>query len=131
MSETIEKAAQGLIQLCEEVNNFALASADANFKSVSAATRCLDESSQSAGHLLQENISRMISAGKHVAEAKSINDVVAMQQDFMKDCLDLWMSGATKMSEISARMAKDVVEPVAQHANDTMSRLMQKARQAA
>lgn len=72
----------------------------------------------------------MMNVGKTVAEAKSVRDVVAMQQDFMKDCVDLWMASATKLSEISARTAKDVVEPVAQHANDAMTRIMQKARAA-
>jgi hypothetical protein len=128
MTEQMEKATQSLMQLCEEMNNFARASIDANLRSVTAAAKGWDESSRSASHMLQENISRMLSAGKTIAEAKSVRDVVTMQQDFMKDCMDLWMASTTRMSEISARTAKDVVEPVAQHANDSITRVMQKAR---
>lgn len=39
MSEQIEKAAQSLMDMCEEMNAFARASVDANLKSVNAAAR--------------------------------------------------------------------------------------------
>lgn len=130
MTEQMEKATQSLIQICEDVNAFARATVDANLRSVTAAAKGWDESSKSAGHLVQENLSRMLSVGKTVAEAKSLRDIVTMQQDFMKDCVDLWMANANKLSEISARTAKDVVEPVTQNANDAISRIMQKARAA-
>lgn len=131
MTEQMEKATQNMMQMYEEVNAFARAAVDANLKSVSAAAKGWDESSQSAGQMIQENLSRLLSVGKTVAEAKSVRDVVTLQQDFMKDCLDFWMAGASKLSEIGARTAKDVVEPVAQHTNDAISRIMQKARTAA
>jgi phasin family protein len=131
MTEQMEKATQSLIQMCDEVNAFARASIDANLKSVTAAAKGWDEGSRSASNLLQENISRLFNAGKTVAEAKSVQDFVALQQELMKDCVDLWMASATRLSEISARTAKDVVEPVAQHVNDAFSRIMQKARAAA
>lgn len=131
MTDQMEKAAQSLVQIYEEVNAITRAAVDANLKSVSAAAKGWDESSKSAGYLLQENISRALSAGKTIAEAKSVRDVMTMQQDFMKDCVDLWMASASKLSEITARTAKDVVEPVAQTANDTFSRMLQKVRVAA
>ena len=131
MTESMEKVTQNFVQMVEEMNHLARAAVEANVRSVSAAAKGLDESSKSVGHLVQENLSRMISAGKTVSEAKSPRDVMTMHQDFMKDCLDLWMAGASKLSEISARTAKDVVEPVAQHTNDTINRIMQKTRAAA
>lgn len=131
MTEQMEKATQNLFQVYEEINAFARATVDANLKSVTAATKGWDESSKSAAHMIQENLSRLMNVGKTVAEAKSMRDVVTMQQDFLKDCVDLWMAGASKLSEISARTAKDVVEPVAQHANEAIGRIMQKARTAA
>lgn len=131
MTEHMENATKNMMQMYEEVNAMARAAVDANLKSVSAAAKGWDESSKSAGQMMQENLARMMNMGKTVAEAKSMRDVMTMQQDFMKDCLDLWMAGASKISEISARTAKDVVEPVAQHANDAISRIMQKARTAA
>jgi hypothetical protein len=126
MSEHMEQAAQGMMKMYEEINAFARASVDANVKSMEAATKGWDESARSANHMMQENIARMMSIGKTVAEAKSMREIVDMQQEFVKDCLDLWMAGAGKISEISARTAKDVIEPVAQHANNAISRMMQK-----
>jgi phasin family protein len=131
MTEHMEKATQKLMHMCDEVNAFARASVDANLKSVTAAAKGWDESSRHAGQLVQEHMSRIMNAGKSVSEIKSLRDFATMQQEFAKDCLDLWMASATRFSEISARTAKDVVEPVAQHANDSISRMMQKARAAA
>lgn len=130
MSEQIEKATQGLLKICDEINSFARASVDANLQSVTAAAKGWNESSQSAGYLLQENISRLINAGKTVVEAKSVRDVVALQQGFVKDSVDHWVSSATKLSEISVKTVKDVVEPVAHHASEAISRIISKSRAA-
>jgi len=100
------------------------------WKLVKDAAKGWDETSRSAGHMIQENVARMMSCGKTVSEAKSMTDMMSMQQDFLKDCVDLWMAGASKLSEISARTAKDVVEPVAQCANSAISSMMSKARAA-
>ena len=130
MNEQMEKATQGMMQMYEEINAFAKAAVDANLKSVTAAAKGWEESSKSASQMMQENMSRLMNMGKTVTEVKSMRDVVTMQQDLMKDCMDLWMAGASKLSEIGARTAKEVVEPVAQHANDAIGRMMQKARAA-
>jgi hypothetical protein len=130
MSEHMEQATQGMMKMYEEINAFARASVDANVKSMEAATKGWDESARSANHMMQENIARMMSISKTVAEAKSMREIVDMHQEFVKDCLDLWMAGAGKISEISARTAKDVIEPVAQHANNAISRIMQKTHAA-
>lgn len=131
MSESMDDAAQKLMHLCKEVSEFARSSVDANVKSVAAAAKGWEEGSQSVGHLFHENIERLMNVGKNASSAKSVEDVVAMQRDFMKDCLELWMAGATKLSEISSRTAKDVVGPVAQNANEAISRIMQKTGNAA
>lgn len=131
MTEQFEKATQTMMQMCDDMNAFARASIDANLKSITAAAKGWDESSQSTTSMLRENMARLMNAGKNIGEVRSPRDFVTMQQEFMKDCMDLWMAGATKLSEISARTAKDVVEPVAQHTNDAISRIMQKTRMAA
>ncbi len=131
MTEHMEKATQSLLHIVKEVNDFACASVDASLKSVAAAAKGCDETMRSTSHMVQENMSRMMSVGKSASELKNPRDLVSAQQEFMKDCMDFWMASATKLSEISARTAKDVVEPVAQHANDTFGRIMQKARTAA
>ena len=131
MSEHMEKASQSLMQICEEINAFTRASIDANLKAINAAAKGWNEGSKNANALLQENLSRLLSAGKTVADAKSVHDVVSLQQEFLKECVDMWVSGASRLSELSARTAKDVVEPVAQHANDAFSRIVQKTRSAA
>lgn len=130
MSEHMENATNKLMTMCEDVNEFARASVDANLKSVSAAAKGWDETSRSASHLMQENLSCLMNMGKTFGDIKSIRDIVTIQQEFLKDCMDLWMASATRLSEISARTTKNVVEPIAQHANDAISRVMQKTRAA-
>ncbi len=130
MTEQMEKTTQNLVKMCEDVAAFARASVDANLKSVSAAAKGWDESSRNCGHLFQENISRLMNCGKNVTEAKSLQDIVSLHQEMMKECVDMWMSSAARISEIYVRTAKQAIEPVAQHANDAFGRVMSKARAA-
>ena len=131
MTEHMEKATQNLMQICEELHTLSRAAVDANLRSITAAAKGWDESSKNATSIVQENLSRALNAGKIMAEAKSVQDVFTMHQDFFKDCMNVWMAGANRMQDISTRTAKDVVEPVAQHTNDAISRIMQKSRMAA
>ena len=104
MSEHIEKATQSLLQFVDQIHNFARESAQANLRSVTAATKGWEESTQNACQLMRENVARLMGVGKTASEAKSVREVVDAQQAFMKDCVDLWMSGAGKISEINTQV---------------------------
>jgi hypothetical protein len=127
-TEQMQKGAQGMMQMCEEMSNYARESMEAAMRSMAAMTKGCDETMRSTGGLMQESMERVLSAGKTIMDAKSMQEMMNMHNELMKDCFDCWMIGAGRISEISARAAKEAMEPVAQQANNAMSKMMQKSR---
>jgi len=128
--EHMEKTTQGMMQAYEEMNAMAKAFGEATMQSAAAMTKGWEEISRSASGILQESMARTMSAGKTMMAAKNPKEIMDMQAEFMKDCFDYWMAGTGKISEISARITQEVMDPVAQQTNAAMSKMMVKARAA-
>jgi phasin family protein len=126
----IEKVTQGLMKACEDINAVCCESVSAVAQSNAAFTKGCEELSRNFGSLMQEQIARTMSASKTFLGAKSLKEYTDLQSEFVKDCFEQWMSGTGKMSEISARAAKETIEPVAKHATLTMSKVAQQVQQA-
>ena len=129
--EQMEKATQGMMKACQDMGGLARDQLDATMKSASAMTKGFDEIARNAGTLIQESLNRTVTAGKTIMGAKSVQEVMNTQNEFIKDCFDCWVAGTGKISEISARMTQDVVGPMAEHTNNAMNKIAQKTRAAA
>lgn len=129
--ESVEKATQNLMQACEEINGMARAFGEATMQSATAMTKGWEEISRSANGILQESMARTMTASKSMMGMRDMRQVMQMQQDMMKDCMDCWMAGTGKMTEISARVSKEVVEPVAQQVSGSLTKIMSKVKAAA
>lgn len=127
----VEKATHGVIQTYEELNNVARALSEATMQSASAMTKGWDEITRSAGGMMQESVERTMSASKTMMSCKSMREAMEMQNEFIKTCFDSWMAGTGKLTEISARISKEVMEPVTQQVSSTMNKIMVKTRLAA
>ncbi|MER2519967.1 MAG: phasin family protein [Bdellovibrionales bacterium] len=130
-NEQVEKVAQNLAQLCEEMNCLARESVDVAMKSATAVTRGLDESSRSAGSLMQDSVNRVMNVSKTLSSVKNPRELVDIQTEFMKDLFECWMVGTGKISEISARMTKEAMDPVAQYTNTAITKIVQKSSKVA
>ena len=127
-SEQMQKTTQGIMQACELMNGLAHESMGAAMKSLSAITKGVDETSRSTSGMLQQSFARAMTAGKSMLGAKDVNEIMNTHSEFMKDCFDTWMAGTGKITEISARVTKEAIDPVATHANSAMEKMMQTAR---
>jgi hypothetical protein len=134
MNETmnqIEKATQGVMHACEEMNVLARDHMDATMRSATACLQGCAEINQNVNGLVQESMARAANAGKTILGAKSMKEMVDLQSEFIKDFFDCWMAGTGKISEISARTTRATVDPLAEHANKTMGKIAQRTKQAA
>ncbi len=127
----VEKATQGVMQAYEEINDVARAFGEATMQSASALSKGFEEISRSAGGIMQESMERTMSASKTIMSCKSVKEAMELQNEFVKNCFDSWMAGTGKITEISARISKEVLEPVTQQVNTTMSKAMVKGRMVA
>jgi phasin family protein len=127
-TDPMHKTTQGIMQACELMNGLAHEAMDVAMKSMSTVTKGMDETVRSSGGLLQESFARAITAGKSMMSAKDMNEIMNMHNEFMKDCFDCWIAGTGKITEISARVTKEAIEPMAKHANDAMEKMMRTAK---
>jgi hypothetical protein len=128
--EHIEKATQGIMNAWEEFNHVAREHMDATLKAATAMTKGMEDIMRNTNGLFQESMMRTVNAGKTLMGAKNVQEVASLHTEFMKDFFDCWATGTGKISEISARMTQDTMTPMAEHANNTMSKIAQKAKAA-
>jgi phasin family protein len=129
VEQQMEKVTQGLMKACEDINAACCDSMSAMMESNAALTKGCEEIGRNFGSFMQDQIARTMSGAKTVMAAKSLKEFADLQSEFMKDCFEQWMAGTGKLSEISARVTKDAIEPVAKHATVSMSKAIQQAQQ--
>src|ERR1700733_7324799 len=119
-SEQMEKVTQGIIQACDEVNVGCCKSVDAMIEATAAMSKGCEEFSRKLGSLMQESVSRTMNAGKTMMAARSIKEISDLHAEFTKGLFDQWLAGTGRLTEISARVTQEALEPVTRHANDAM-----------
>ena len=128
VAENFTKTTQ---QAAENFNVIARESVDVVLKSASAASKGWDEATRSASELAQENLNRAVTAGKTILSAKSPREAMDLQTEFLRESLEHFVANTSILSEISARIARDAIEPVTQHTSNVLSRVLQRGNRAA
>ncbi len=129
--QQMEKVTQSLMHVCEEMGSIARNQMDAGVRSATACMQGATEISQNVNGLVQESMSRAVNAGRTMMTAKSLREMMDLQNEFMKEAFESWVTSSGKISEISARVTKDTIDPLAEHATTAMNKLAERAKQAA
>jgi hypothetical protein len=59
-------------------------------------------------------------AGASMVDAKSVDDVVALQYEFTKGCIERFIVGGARLSELGLKAASEVYEPLGVRAEKAM-----------
>ena len=129
-NQQFEKATEQLNKSVSDMNSFFRESMEIAAKSAAAMTKGWDETIRSATALTQEHFTRLLTASKTIMSAKSPREALELQAEHLKGSFESIVANTGKLSEISSRVFKETVEPVSQHANNTISRLMDKSKAA-
>lgn len=97
-------------------------------KSSAALWQGIEEITRNVSGVSQENFARVVSAYTTLASAKTPQEAISTHSDFVKDSFDSAVSNSSKVSEISARVAKEAISPLAEHANETISSAINKVK---
>jgi hypothetical protein len=62
-------------------------------------------------------------AGAGMVDAKSVDDVVALQYEFTKGCIERFIVGGARLSELGLKAASEVYEPLGVRAEKAMKAL--------
>jgi phasin family protein len=127
----VEKVAQNVMQACEEAQATAREHVDAAMRSASVALEGCGEINKKLTGLIQESVARAVNAGKTLATAKSLQEAADIHADYVRESFDSWIAGTGRISEISARVTKEALDPLAEQTNSTITKIAQRTKAAA
>src|SRR5581483_8595965 len=111
-SEQVEKVTQGFMEACDQMNANCCKSVDVLVEATSVASKGCEEFSKKLGSLVQDSVARTVDTSKTMLTAKNLQQVAEIQAELMKGLFDSWMDGASRLSQISARVTQEALEPV-------------------
>jgi|GEM_PF-1637400 phasin family protein len=97
-------------------------------KSSAALWQGIEEITRNVGGLSQESFARAVSAYTSLASAKTPQEALTAQTDFVKESFDKAVANSSAVSELSVRVAKDAISPLTQNANEAISAVMNKVK---
>ncbi|NTU76353.1 MAG: phasin family protein [Alphaproteobacteria bacterium] len=124
-TEFMDKMTNGLIQANMETNAMMRETAAAALESVTALTNGYGEVCDSFSVLMQKTLEHNVKICRAMMSAKNVNDLMDTQSGLIKTGFDSVMTEMGKISQISARIAQQAAEPVANHMNATMTKISQ------
>ncbi|MDD3288587.1 MAG: phasin family protein [Alphaproteobacteria bacterium] len=129
-TEQMENATANMMKAYQDMSQIASDSVNAAMQSASVVTKGYEELLSSIGSLAKNNFETTMSASKAIFSSKSIQEAMSAQASALKANSDSMLSGVNKLSEISARIAQDALNPVAENMNTAISRVAKTARAA-
>ncbi|MFQ5622682.1 MAG: phasin family protein [Paracoccaceae bacterium] len=108
VSEQIEKLTKGF----EEVSEFGQKNVDALVKSSEIAAKAVEGINSEVTAYSKKTFDESIAAAKDMASAKNISEFIEKQSAYAKSVFEGFVSETSKLNEIYAAAAKDIVEPV-------------------
>jgi phasin family protein len=109
-----------------EVNTYSTKNLEAVVASVTAATKGAETLGAHAVAFSKKSLETNVAAGKTLASAKSVQEVVELQTTFAKTAFETYMAEMNKMTEIVAACMKDSMAPI----NERVSALVEKVQTA-
>lgn len=110
--EQVEKASAQLLKGYEEYTAFNKATVDALVKSSTIAVKGAEDINKELVAFAQASFDKSVAAGRAFLSAKSINEVVELQNSYAKQSFDSLVAEATKIQELSVKVANEAFAPL-------------------
>lgn len=121
--QNVEKASQTVFKGYDQFNTLAQGNYDAVSKSFGVVTKGLEDVSKAWMAFTQGTVDSTVDFGKQMLAAKSLNEVVDMQNTFTKSTFDAFVAEGTKISEMSVKTASQAIEPLKARVDQTVETL--------
>lgn len=122
----MSKTATKLDQMIKDSTKFTSQYSDACTKSTTILMKGIEDIVETAMSLMQSSTEKQANFVKQAMSSKNINDFAEVQNKIAQENFDDFVAGATKISEISAKILTDSAEPV----NAELNKVIQKATNA-
>jgi phasin family protein len=110
--EHVEKANQAMIKSAEEMQKLSKENLEACIQASTIMAKGMQELGREWTAYLQESMDRSAAAAKALMAARTMQEVVSLQSDWVKASLDKLLAEATKLSEQTVKVTNEAMEPI-------------------
>ncbi|MDF1791522.1 MAG: phasin family protein [Thalassobaculaceae bacterium] len=118
--ENMEKASAAAFKSYDEFASYSQANYDAFYKSFGIVTKGFEDVTKAWFVFSQTSVDAGVDFSKKVMGAKTVNEVVDLQNDFAKSSFDSFVAESTKLSELSVKTANEAIEPIKTRVDETV-----------
>ncbi|MCA1998119.1 MAG: phasin family protein, partial [Armatimonadetes bacterium] len=110
--EQVEKASEQMMKGYDELAAIAKGNVDALVQSGTVVFKGAEDMSREVAAYARSSFDKSVAAGKAMLSAKSIQEVVELQNSFAKTSFDAFVNEATKLQEMSVKVANEAFAPI-------------------
>ena len=126
--EHVEKANQAMIKTAEEMQKLSKENLEACLQASQIVAKGLQELSREWTAYVQESLERSAAATKALMAARSFQEVISLQSDWVKASLDKLIAETTKLSEQTVKVTNEAMEPISARLTVTADKLNERWR---
>ncbi|MGQ9369760.1 phasin family protein [Azospirillum sp. ST 5-10] len=120
--EQVEKASAQLLKGYEDMTAFGKENVDAMIQSGTAVAKGAEELSKEMAAFAQASFDKQVATGKAFLAARSIREVVDLQNAFVKASVDALVAESAKLQEMSTKVTSDAFAPLSARLDAAVTR---------
>lgn len=121
--EQFEKTTAQLLKGYEDLQATSKANVDALLESSAIAAKGAEDLGREVVAYSQSVLDQSITTGKALLTAKSLQEVVELQNSFLKSSFDAFIAETTRIQELSVKVTNDALAPLSGRVNATVETL--------
>lgn len=121
--EQVDKMGKQVFQAYDDVAGQYKANVDALMQSSTVVTKGFETLSRAMMAYTQAQYEQGVTAAKAMMAVKTMRELVDLQTEYARTSFDAMVAEATKVSEISVKVASEAVEPISARINATVEKL--------
>jgi phasin family protein len=121
--EHMEKANRQLFQGFDEMTKLQKENVDAFVQASTVVARAFEDMGKAYMAYAQAAADMSLATGKAMLGAKTLHEVVDLQNEYAKTSFDSLLAETTKLSELSVKAANEAMEPIQARVNVAMEKM--------
>lgn len=123
----LEKFGPGTFKGLEDISQSGKDNVEAIVKSSQILAKAAEELNKAISTFAQSSLELNVQAGQALLGAKSLQDLVEVQQELARSSFDHFISGSSKISDMAMKVTNEALEPIQARVNHTVEKLSKAA----
>jgi len=119
----LEKFGPGAFKGLADANQAGKDNVEAVVKSSQIFAKAAEELNKAISTFAQSSLELNVQAGQALLGAKSLQDLVEVQQELARSSFDHFITGSSKISDMAMKVTNEALEPIQSRVNHTIEKL--------